>query len=202
MTRPVRLEPEAEEEIAAASTERKRPGPVRSCSTRSRTTILAFRTWSRVQALHSVPPGLGIPAKAPWTGFRTRSSSSKLPRRSALSPWRTEPVAPATGGGDSARPTSRSDKRCECAPNGARRWLLRECYDQSVRAARARVVKGKIVTRAKFPEGARLTILMDDDRPPIELEPEDEDAMLRGIDSIKAGKGVPLDEFREILRRA
>ena len=79
---------------------------------------------------------------------------------------------------------------------------MRECYAQSLKAARARVVKGRIVTRAKFPEGARLTILMDDDRPPIELEPEDEDAMLRGIESIKAGKGVPLDEIRAILRRA
>jgi hypothetical protein len=83
-----------------------------------------------------------------------------------------------------------------------KRWLVRECYSQSVKAARARVVKGKIVTRAKFPEGARLTILMDDERPPIELEPEDEDGMLRGIEAIKAGKGVPLDEFRAILRRA
>jgi len=71
----------------------------------------------------------------------------------------------------------------------------------SVKTARARIVKGKIVTGAKFPEGARLTILMDDDRPPVELAPDDEEAMLRGLESIKAGKGVPLEAFRAMLRR-
>ena len=71
----------------------------------------------------------------------------------------------------------------------------------NMRAARAKVVKGKIVTRARFPEGAKLTILMDDERPPIELSPEDEAAMLRGIASIEAGKGIPLSEFRAILHR-
>ena len=70
-----------------------------------------------------------------------------------------------------------------------------------VKAARARIVKGKIVMRAKFPEGARLTILMDDDRPPLVLAPEDEVAMLRGLESIQAGMGVPLEAFRAMLRR-
>jgi len=62
-------------------------------------------------------------------------------------------------------------------------------------------VKGRIVTRAKFPEGARLTVVMHEKQPPIELAPDEEEAMLRGIASIKAGKGVPLAEFRAILRR-
>jgi len=35
----------------------------------------------------------------------------------------------------------------------------------------------------------------------IDLSPDEEDAMLRGIASIKAGKGLPLDNFRAILRR-
>lgn len=70
-----------------------------------------------------------------------------------------------------------------------------------MKAARAKIVKGKIVTRARFPEGASLTILMDDDRPPVDLAPDDEEAMLRGIASIRAGKGVPLDELRALLRR-
>jgi hypothetical protein len=43
---------------------------------------------------------------------------------------------------------------------------------------------------------------MSDDHPPIKLAPEDEEAMLRGIESIKAGQGIPLAEFRAILRRA
>ena len=70
-----------------------------------------------------------------------------------------------------------------------------------MKAARARVVKGKIVTRAKFPEGAELTIVMREKEPPIDLTLDEEDAMLRGIASINSGKGVPLDDFRAILRR-
>ena len=71
----------------------------------------------------------------------------------------------------------------------------------TMKAARAKVVKGKIVTRAKFPDGAKLTIVMHEKAPPIDLTPDEEAAMLRGIASIKAGRGIPLDEFRAILRR-
>lgn len=70
-----------------------------------------------------------------------------------------------------------------------------------MKAVRARVVRGRIVTRAKFPEGARLTIAMREEEPPVDLAPEDEKAMLRGIASIKAGQGVAFEEFRAILRR-
>jgi len=70
-----------------------------------------------------------------------------------------------------------------------------------MKAARAKVVKGKIVTRAKFPEGAELTVVMRDNSPPIDLTADEEEAMLRGIASIKAGRGIPLDELRAILRR-
>jgi hypothetical protein len=70
-----------------------------------------------------------------------------------------------------------------------------------MKAARAKVVKGRIVTRAKFPEGANLTIVMREERPRVDLTPEEEEAILRGIASIKAGKGIPLAEFRDILHR-
>jgi hypothetical protein len=70
-----------------------------------------------------------------------------------------------------------------------------------MKSARAKVVRGKIVTRAKFPEGAKLTILMDDDRPPIAVDAEDEAAILRGIAEIEAGKGIPLAKFLAKLRR-
>ena len=70
-----------------------------------------------------------------------------------------------------------------------------------MKSARAKVVKGAIVTRTKFPEGARLTILMDDDSPAVDLSPEDEAAMLKGLASIKAGKGITLDAFRARRRR-
>ncbi len=70
-----------------------------------------------------------------------------------------------------------------------------------MKAARGKVVKGRIVTRAKFPEGAELTIVLRQKGRSIDLSPDEEDAMLRGIASIKAGKGLPLDNFRAILRR-
>ena len=70
-----------------------------------------------------------------------------------------------------------------------------------MKTARAKVVKGKIVTRARFPEGAELTVVMREKEPSIDLTPDEEEAMLRGITSIRAGKGLSLDEFRIILRR-
>ena len=54
------------------------------------------------------------------------------------------------------------------------------------------------MTRTKFPEGARLTILMDDDSPPVDLSPEDEAAMLEGLASIK---GIGLEALRARRRR-
>ena len=70
-----------------------------------------------------------------------------------------------------------------------------------MKSARAKVVRGKIVTRAKFPEGAKLTILMDDDRPPIAVDAEDEAAIRRGVAEIEAGKGIRLQKFLAKLRR-
>ncbi|MBI2892151.1 MAG: hypothetical protein HYY06_01265 [Deltaproteobacteria bacterium] len=70
-----------------------------------------------------------------------------------------------------------------------------------MKAARARVVKGKIVTRAKFPEGSELTIVLREREPPIDLTSEEEEAILRGIDSIRSGKGIPLRELRALLHR-
>ena len=42
---------------------------------------------------------------------------------------------------------------------------------------------------------------MREDEPTIDLTLDEEEAMLRGIASIEAGKGIPLDQFRAILRR-
>jgi hypothetical protein len=70
-----------------------------------------------------------------------------------------------------------------------------------MKAARAKVVHGKIVTRARFPEGAELTVVMREKRPPVELSPDEEEAILRSLESIKAGKGMPLAQVRALLRR-
>jgi hypothetical protein len=68
------------------------------------------------------------------------------------------------------------------------------------RIASAKVVNGKIVTRAKFPEGTKL-ILQVDEPVAIELDEEDEAAIERALSSVRAGKGISLDKFRAILQR-
>lgn len=70
-----------------------------------------------------------------------------------------------------------------------------------MRSARAKVVKGKIVTRAKFPEGTRLLLVVE--TPQLEIEPhaEDEIAIKRARASIRAGKGIPMDRLMTILDR-
>ena len=69
------------------------------------------------------------------------------------------------------------------------------------RPAVARVVDGRIVTRAKFPDGTRLILQVDQPAPPVELTPEDERAIDEALASVRAGEGVPLDKFRAILSR-
>ena len=64
-----------------------------------------------------------------------------------------------------------------------------------------RVIGGRIVTRAKFPEGTRLLLQVDRPEPPIDLTVEDERAIDEAIASVRAGEGVPLDKFRAILSR-
>jgi predicted transcriptional regulator len=70
-----------------------------------------------------------------------------------------------------------------------------------MKVARARVVSGAVVTRAKFPEVARLTILMEDDCPAIELDTDEEEGILRGLADAKAGRTVSLDRARAKLHR-
>ncbi len=64
-----------------------------------------------------------------------------------------------------------------------------------------RVIGGRIVTRAKFPEGTRLLLQVDRPEPPVELTLEDERAIDEALASVRAGDGVPLDKFRAILSR-
>lgn len=70
-----------------------------------------------------------------------------------------------------------------------------------MRVAQGRVVRGSVRTRARFPEGARLTLIQHDDRPPVELDPDEEAGVLKGIAEIEAGKGVPASRLRRKLRR-
>ena len=68
-------------------------------------------------------------------------------------------------------------------------------------AVSGRVVKGKVVTRARLREGARVVVLVEDSRPPIDLDPDEEAGVLKGIQEIKDGKGLPVSRLRAKLRR-
>jgi hypothetical protein len=59
-----------------------------------------------------------------------------------------------------------------------------------MRAVSATVVKGKVVTRAKLPEGARLTVVVHDVDELIELDAEDEAEISGGIAEVKSGQFV------------
>jgi hypothetical protein len=70
-----------------------------------------------------------------------------------------------------------------------------------MKVAQGRVVRGAITTRARFPEGARLTLVQHDERPPVDLDPDEEAGVLAGIAEIAAGKGVAASRLQRKLRR-
>ena len=70
-----------------------------------------------------------------------------------------------------------------------------------MRTARAKVVKGKIVTRTKFPEGTKLVLVVDEPKLQVVVDEEDEKAFDEAVTAIRAGKTVQLETFREIMRR-
>jgi hypothetical protein len=68
-----------------------------------------------------------------------------------------------------------------------------------MRTARAKVVKGKVVTKAKFPEGTKLLLVVDEPQPEVELDDEDVGAIRRARASIRAGKKIPMDLLFKLL---
>ncbi len=72
---------------------------------------------------------------------------------------------------------------------------------ECMRSARARVVKGKIVTRARFAEGTRLVLVVDEPQPEIEVDDQDVIAIRRARASIRAGKTVSMNKLMAILDR-
>ena len=69
----------------------------------------------------------------------------------------------------------------------------------SMRTARAKVVNGKVVTKAKFPEGTKLLLVIDEPQPEIELDEEDVAAIRRARASIRAGRKIPMDRLMKLL---
>jgi hypothetical protein len=71
----------------------------------------------------------------------------------------------------------------------------------SPRIATGKVVNGRVVTRAKFPEGTKLILEVDEAPAIVQLDAEDEKAIDRALTSVREGKGISLDKFRAILQR-
>jgi hypothetical protein len=69
-----------------------------------------------------------------------------------------------------------------------------------MRTVSARVLKGKVVTRAKLPEGAKLTLFVHE---PVdaELDGEDQAAIADGLAEIRSGRYASANELRQFLRR-
>jgi len=70
-----------------------------------------------------------------------------------------------------------------------------------MKSATGRVVKGAVVTRTRFPEGARVRIVQEDERSPIDLDPDVEAGMLKGLEEFENGEGRPASRLRAKLRR-
>jgi hypothetical protein len=69
-----------------------------------------------------------------------------------------------------------------------------------MRLASARVVKRSIVTRARFPDGTRLTLEPHDDRPPVGLDTDEEAGVLKGSTETAAGRGIPAVRLSVMVR--
>ncbi len=69
-----------------------------------------------------------------------------------------------------------------------------------MRTARAKVVKGKIVTKAKYPDGTKLLLVPDEPQTEIELDEEDRKALDEAIEASRRGKLIPLATVRTLLR--
>jgi hypothetical protein len=69
-----------------------------------------------------------------------------------------------------------------------------------VRTARAKVVNGKIVTRAKFRSGTKLFLMVDEPQPEVGLEDDDEKAFDEAMASVRRGEAIPLGTLRAILQ--
>jgi hypothetical protein len=69
-----------------------------------------------------------------------------------------------------------------------------------MRSARAKVVKGKIVTRAKFADGTKLILLVDEPQPEIELDEDDLKALDEAIAATREGKLISWEILRASQR--
>lgn len=72
-----------------------------------------------------------------------------------------------------------------------------------MKVATGRIVMGRVVTRARLREGARVRIIEEDDRPPVDLDPDEEAGMLKGLKDFEEGKGMPISRLqKKLLQRS
>ena len=69
-----------------------------------------------------------------------------------------------------------------------------------MKVAIGRITRGAVITRARFPEGARVWIVSDDERAPLDLDPDGEAGVLLGLRQFAEGKGKPISRLRAKLR--
>ena len=60
-----------------------------------------------------------------------------------------------------------------------------------MKVAQGRVVNGTVVTETHLPEGARVAIVLDDEPPPFDLDPDDELEIDAAVKELDAGAGKP-----------
>lgn len=70
-----------------------------------------------------------------------------------------------------------------------------------MRTVRAKVLKGKVVTRARLPEGAKRTVFVHESDAATGLDAADEAAIAEGAAEVRAGRYVSVAELRTFLRR-
>jgi hypothetical protein len=70
-----------------------------------------------------------------------------------------------------------------------------------MRTARAKVVNGKIVMRAKFPDGTKLVLVVDASKPSIVVDDDDAQAFDEAVAAVRDGKTIPGATVLRNLRR-
>ena len=70
-----------------------------------------------------------------------------------------------------------------------------------MRTLRAKIVDGRVVTRAKLPEGAKVTLFVHESDDAHILDDDEVAGIDRGIEDARAGRIVPATKLLAYLRR-
>jgi len=70
-----------------------------------------------------------------------------------------------------------------------------------MKVATGRIVEGAVITRTRFPEGARVRIVLEDARAAVVLDPNEEAGVLKGLREFAEGRGKPISRQRSRIRK-